>query len=57
MKSLTQEQVDEFKAISEKMIEWLNKNTDPHHKAIIETNRAELVSGRMAFSTNEYIAD
>lgn len=47
----TEEQRAEFRALTEPVIEGLNKNTDPHCSVIISTVHAELLSGEIAYST------
>lgn len=54
---LTDAQREEFKKASEPLIKWLNENTDPHSKVIVECDSAELVSGEMSHRTTEFIKD
>lgn len=54
---LSEEQMKEFKELSKPVIEFLNKNTDPHHTAIITTDHAELLAGCFGFTTDEFIPD
>lgn len=42
---LIQEQIDAMKATAQPLVEWLQKNGDPHCKIIIENDSAEYVQG------------
>lgn len=48
---------NEFENISNVLIKWLNENSNPHAKIIINTTGAELVEGICAFRTDDYIKD
>lgn len=42
--------LEEFKEVTEPVVNWLQKNGDPHQKIIITLDSAELVSGEMGYS-------
>ena len=46
-----------FEELAKPLIKWLNENTNPHSKIIIDSTSAELVSGEMAINTNEFLKD
>ena len=54
---MTKEKQAEFMELTNPLIKWLNDNTDPHAKIIIEFGSAELVSGEYHFPTDEFILD
>ncbi len=54
---LSKEQVEEFKQLSKPLIKWLNENTNPHTKIIIETTGAEVVSGECGFQCEDFLRD
>ena len=45
----------EFEDLARPLIKWLNDNHNPHTTLIITTRDAEVLSGEMVFSTNEYL--
>lgn len=47
----------EFEKLAKPLIKWLNDNGNPHMSIIITPTNAELLSGEMAFSTNEFLRD
>lgn len=49
----TEKQREEFRALTEPVIEWLNKNADPHSSVIISTIHAELLLGEMAYTAQK----
>lgn len=42
--------MDGFKKAAHPLIEWVNKNCDPHEKVVVEMGYAQLVSEEMGFS-------
>ncbi len=54
---ITPEQSKEFEKLARPLIKFLNDNTNPHTKIIIDTDSAEIVYGKCAFNTYEYIND
>jgi hypothetical protein len=46
-----------FEEAAKPLIKWLNENANPHTKAIVETDGAELVSGEMNIICTEFIED
>ena len=42
--------MDEFKTAAKPLIDWMQKNCNPHDKAIVTLGGAELVSGEMGFT-------
>ncbi len=56
-KTYTQEQREQVELLARPLIEWLNKNADPHTKIEIETNRFAVVSGEFAKPIVDYIKD
>ncbi len=40
----------EFKKAVQPLIEWVNKNCDPHEKVIVEMGNAQLISAEMGFT-------
>lgn len=47
----------DFETITRPVIEWLNNNSHPHSKIIIDTLSAEMVEGIRAFTTEDYVRD
>lgn len=47
----------EFKELAKPLIKFLNDNFNPHTHIEISTNHAELLSGEMSFTTDEFIKD
>jgi len=54
---MTKDKQLEFEKLSKPLIKWLNDNTNPHNKIIIDCSSAEIVSGEFAFQTDEFILD
>ena len=52
---VSKEEYEEFKKLTEPLIEFLNKYRNPHTKIIIDTTTAELVGGEYNFITKFYI--
>ena len=53
--TVTQEQREQFAALAKPLIQWLNKNTDPHHSIVVTPTSAELVGGVLAVQTDEFV--
>jgi len=51
------EKQKEFEALAKPLIKFLNDNYCPHVSVIITPDSAELLSGEMAFYTDEFIKD
>lgn len=54
---LSPQKRQEFESLTRPLIKFLNDETHPHTKIIIECDSAELVSGETAYTTTEYIRD
>ena len=52
-----EELMKEFKEISDKLIEFLNKNYYPHVVCIIDTTHAAIYEGDMSNHNEEFIQD
>jgi hypothetical protein len=50
-------EISEFEDLVRPVMKWLADNKNPHCKIIIESDRAELVSGDIGFVTQDYIHD
>lgn len=50
---LSEEKIKEFNEASKTLVEWMQKNCDPHATAIVAQTSAELVYG-VAMTTFEY---
>jgi len=48
---------EELIAAAKPLVKWLNENGHPHSKAIVETNRVELLEGICSNSITEFIKD
>jgi hypothetical protein len=46
-----------FEELAKPLIEWLNKNKNPHSMIIIDSTSAEVVDGAHGFFTDEYLKD
>lgn len=57
MKTLSNEQREEFEALTRPVIEWLNANFNPHVKVIVEVTGAELTTGVACYTTDDFIRD
>lgn len=42
--------MEEFKKAAQPLIEWVNKNCNPHERVVVEMGYAQLVSEEMGFS-------
>lgn len=47
----------EFESLAKPLVKFLNDNYHPHVSIIITPDSAEILSGEMAFHTEEYIKD
>lgn len=54
---IQKEKKEEFFALSNKLIKWLNDNANPHAKIIIDYESAELLSGELVNVNKSYIKD
>ncbi len=54
---MTKEQSKEFEKLTVPLIKWLNDNTNPHAKIIVDTNSAELLHGAICLETDDYLKD
>ena len=54
---MDEEKRKEFEALAKPLIKFLNDNTNPHTKIIIDCTSGEIVSGETAFYTKEFIKD
>ena len=54
---MTEEQQQEFEAITRPVIEWLNANCHPHVSVAIDPTRAVLSEGMVAYTTLDYLRD
>lgn len=50
---LIEESEDEFKKVTQPVIEWLQKNGCPHDYILIECASAELLNGKMGYSVDK----
>lgn len=48
---------DEFELAARPLMEYLAKNHHPHTAVIVESDSAELVEGKKAYRTKEFIVD
>lgn len=48
---------ESFEEIVKPVIEWLNKNANPHAKIVIDTVSANLLHGHIGFYTEEFLKD
>ena len=55
--AMTNEQQQEFEAITRPVIEWLNANCHPHVTVLIEPTGAMLSEGIIAYTTHDYPRD
>lgn len=53
----TEKQRDEFEQLARPLMKWINDNFHPHASIIVTNDRAEVVEGFVAFTTNEYVPD
>ncbi len=54
---MTEELELSFQQAAKPMLEWLNKNTDPHATVIINSTNAELMQGIISFVTFDFVKD
>jgi hypothetical protein len=54
---LTKEQSDSLLEAAKPLIKWMSENCNPHNKAIVETNRVELLSEVTGIPCNEFLKD
>lgn len=54
---ITSQQRAEMFEAAKPLIKWLNDNTNPHCKVIVETDRAELVEGTALVISDEFVKD
>ena len=54
---MTDEQHQEFEAVTRPVIEWLNANGNPHMAIVIDPTSAVLYGGEIAYTTNDYLRD
>lgn len=56
-KTLSGEQIEEFKALTGPLMKWLNDNHNPHTTIIVTPTSAEVVSGVLCYQTTEFVND
>jgi len=56
-KKMTEEQKQQFEAVTRPVIEWLNANCHPHVVVIIEPTSSVLYEGEVAYTTHDYLRD
>ena len=54
---LTEKQQKEFEEVIRQLIKWMNDNTHPHTRVMIDNTTAELYEGICCFGTEEYWKD
>lgn len=54
---MTEEQKQQFEAVTRPVIEWLNANCHPHVVVIIEPTSSVLYEGEVAYTTHDYLRD
>ena len=54
---MTDEQHQEFEAVTRPVIEWLNANGNPYMAIVIDPTSAVLYGGEIAYTTNDYLRD
>ena len=47
----------DFVFVSRFLIQHMAENYHPHHTAVVDGSRAELLEGQTAFATEDYIVD
>jgi hypothetical protein len=55
--AFTAEERAAFEEAARPLIKWLAENVNPHHKAIVTSVGAELVSGEMAMRDESFLGD
>lgn len=53
--TMTEQQRQEFEAVTRPVIEWMNANCHPHVTVVIEPTSAVLSEGIVAYTTNDYL--
>lgn len=48
---------EKFKELADKLIEYLNKEHNPHTYIVISTDGAEILSGEFGYTNEDYIKD
>jgi hypothetical protein len=54
---MTDQQRQEFEAITRPVIDWLNANGNPHMAIMIDPTSAVLYGGEIAYTTDDYLRD
>lgn len=54
---MSKDKLESFEEVAKPLIKWLAENFHPHHTAIVTSTHAELLEGKMAFPTEEFIKD
>ena len=54
---MTEEQREEFEAITRPVMDWLNANGNPHMAILIEPTSAVMYGGEIAYTTTDYVRD
>lgn len=54
---MTEQQELEFENVCKPVIEWLNKNCNPHCTVLIDTTSAGLLEGKLGFYTEDHLVD
>ena len=54
---ISKEQSKELSKLSEPLLKWLNNNTHPHCKLVIDTNSVELLECSARTINNNFILD
>jgi len=54
---LSKKEVEGFKKAAEPLMKWMAENLHPHTTAIVDQGRAELLEGKCAHVTEEFILD
>ncbi len=52
-----EQKFQEFEALAKPLIAWLNVNTNPHTRIIIDATSAEVVDGQYGLHTDEFLKD
>lgn len=55
--NISKEQQEKFEDLCDSLIKWLNDNTNPHTKILIDSHSAELLFGELGFVTTAHIKD
>lgn len=48
---------EEFETLARPLIEWLNRNYNPHASIHITPDSAEVAEGSLGFQTDDYVPD